>query len=93
MSTHVIGTYDFEQQKVTGALVALEIGKSENYQIHNEELLEESKRLVTEIQNITGKMIATKAEKDELKAAVASVPRTTLPPFDKVQMKRMLFTL
>lgn len=88
VSTHVIGTYEFEQQKVTGALVALEIGKSKSYQIHNEELLEESKRLVTEIQNITGKMIATKAEKDELKVAVASVPRTTLPPFDKLQMQK-----
>lgn len=88
VATHIIGTYDFEQKRVTGALVALDIRKSESYQLHNEELLEESKRLVTEIQSLTEKMMAAKAKKDEIKASVASVPRTTLPAFDKLQMQK-----
>ncbi len=88
VANHIIGTYDFEHQKVTGALVALEIGQSESYQLHNEELLEESKRLVIEIQSLTEKMIAAKAEEDEKNTAVASVPRTTIPSSDKLQMQK-----
>ena len=88
VATHIVGTYDSEHQEVTGALVALEIEKNESYLLHNDKLIDEARQLVTEIQGITGRMMAAKAEEDKLKATVASVPRATLPSFDKFQMQK-----
>ncbi|MBR0410351.1 MAG: hypothetical protein IJI25_05000 [Eubacterium sp.] len=87
VASHIIGTYDFVQQKVTGALVALEIGKCESYQLHNDELLAESKEIVTEIQSITDKMMA-KAEREKLKVAVTDIPHPSTLGLDNLQMKQ-----
>ena len=76
VAAHIIGTYDFEKQKVTRALTAFGIGESECFLLHNEELLKEMKKLVTDIQCITGKMIAATAEEEEQKAAVSTLTWT-----------------
>ncbi len=77
LATHIIGTYDFDQKNVTEALVALDIGKSESYLLHNEELLADSKDLLYEIQDITDKMMAVKEE--EIKATIAHVDIPVIP--------------
>lgn len=62
MAAHIIGTYDFESQKVTGELIPIEISKKESYILHNEGLLNEAKELIAEIQELTNKLKV--AEKD-----------------------------
>ena len=52
LATHIIGTYDFEQKKVTGVLTPLSLAEKEAYILHNQELIEDSKRLVDEIREI-----------------------------------------
>ena len=52
-TTHIIGAYDSETHKVINTLVPIEIHKQEGYVLHNEELLEESKKLIIEIQELT----------------------------------------
>ena len=52
-ATHIIGTYDFEQKKVTSVLVPIELEKQENYVLQNEKILEDSRKLVEEIEGIS----------------------------------------
>lgn len=52
MATHILGSYDFKQAKVTKALLPIVIKKQKSYICHNEELIKEAKRLVQKIQNI-----------------------------------------
>jgi len=52
LATHILGTYDLKQKKVTSVLVPLKIEEQEGYTLHNQELIENSKKLVEEIKAI-----------------------------------------
>ena len=68
MTAHIMGSYDFKAQKVIGALVPLEISKQESYVLHNEELLYEIKGLISEIQELTKKIMSAKNDKENAQA-------------------------
>lgn len=68
MAAHIIGTYNFESQKVSSSLVPIEISKQEGYVLHNEELLEEAKKLVAEIKEITNRIKVAKEEQEKIQA-------------------------
>lgn len=74
VATHIIGTYSFVDHAVVGRVVPIEISKQEGYTLHNEELLVESRRLLTEIQEITGRMQADKKEKVRLREELQQQP-------------------
>lgn len=52
IATHILGSYDLEQKKVTSILVPLKIEEQESYILHNQELIEDSRKLVEEIREI-----------------------------------------
>ena len=83
MANHIIGTYNFEQQKVIGALAAFDIGRNEIYQRHNEELLEDSKELLDDIKVITDRLLAAKTKEVELKKTAANIEIPALPALDR----------
>lgn len=53
---HLIGSYDLEKKKVTNLLIPMEIGQQESYKLHNEELIQNAKQLVKEIEELTEKV-------------------------------------
>lgn len=59
MAAHIVGTYDFEGQKVINTLIPIEISKQESYVLHNEELLEEVKELIADIQGFAERIKGT----------------------------------
>ena len=79
VATHIVGTYCFEEKKVIRSLVPLGIGMSESYTLHNEELVEESKNLVSEILGITKRIQEMQEEDESLKEIVADGISTTKP--------------
>jgi len=76
-ATHIIGSYSFDSHKVTNTLVPVEISKQESYVLHNEELLIEANTLFTEIQELTSRIKAVRAEEDKFRAALPK--QTELP--------------
>lgn len=80
MAAHIIGTYDFKNQRVVSELVSTEIGIQESYVLHNKEILEETKQLITEIQELTNRI---KIAKEEDKTQ-AETPKQSEPPI-KIQ--------
>ena len=73
MATHILGSYDLEQKKVTSVLVPLKIEQQESYILHNRELIEDSKKLVEEIRKI------------EIKASTEVVSKTQEPNLRKTR--------
>ncbi len=61
---HIVGTYDYNQKKVVGALKPIEIGKGESYELHDKCLVKESQQLVSEIQVLTSMIMADKTENE-----------------------------
>jgi len=53
LATHIVGTYDFDQKRVTSVLVPIKLEKQESFVLHNEELLNESRELVEKISSIS----------------------------------------
>ena len=74
MAAHIIGTYSFADHAVVDRIVPIEISKQESYTLHNEELLVESRKLLTEIQDIADRMQDAKEEKSKLQEAVQHSP-------------------
>ena len=52
MAMHVLGTYDLDNKNVTNVLVPLRIEEQEGYISHNQELIENSRKLVEEVMQI-----------------------------------------
>ena len=71
LATHIIGAYDFESQKVINTLVPIEISKQEGYVLHNKELLEESRKLILEIQELTSRIKIVSEDNEKLKVTVS----------------------
>ena len=65
MATHVIGSYNVESKKVVNLLEPIDISKQEGFLLHNKELLEDSRKLIMEIQELTEK-IKKSRENNEL---------------------------
>lgn len=87
IATHIIGTYSFVDHAVIERIVPIEISKQERYTLHNEELLVESRRLLAEIQEMTGKIQADKKEKaksGEVLQQQPLLPVKTRPEFSDV---------
>lgn len=61
MSTHIIGAYDSVTRTVVSKLSPIDITNQEGYILHNQKLIDESRQLVDEIQNIS---ISLKAASD-----------------------------
>ena len=78
LASHIIGAYDFEKQKVINSLASIEISKQEGYVLHNKELLEEARKLILEIQELTDRIKAIKADNEKLQVTVAEQPETTV---------------
>ncbi|MDE7431218.1 MAG: hypothetical protein K2N34_04800 [Lachnospiraceae bacterium] len=78
MATHIIGTYDFDSHKVASSLIPIEISKQESYVLHNKELLEEAKQLVTEIQELTNRIKVAKEKKDQKPAEPPKQPMPSI---------------
>lgn len=51
-ATHILGSYDFKQKKVTTILDPLKIEEQEGFILHNLELIETSKKLVEKIKTM-----------------------------------------
>ena len=49
LATHLFGTYDLQQRKVTNVIVPLKIDEQESFVLHNQELLKDSVKLVEQI--------------------------------------------
>lgn len=78
MATHIIGTYDFESQKVVHTLLPLEICKQEGYVLHNKKLLEESRKLISEIQELTNRAKIVDGGKETSQVAVLEQPEKSM---------------
>lgn len=78
MSTHIIGTYDFGSKKVISTLVPIEISKQEGYVLHNKELLEESRKLIPEIQELTNRIKAVKKDNEKLQVTAPEQSKTSI---------------
>lgn len=70
LATHIIGAYDFESQKVINTLVPIEISKQERYVLHNKELLEEARKLILEIQELTDRIKIVSEDNEKLQVTV-----------------------
>lgn len=69
VATHIVGTYDFENRRVVDSLTPIEISQQESYVLHNRELLEDARKLFSEIQELTDRMADVKTEEDVLHTA------------------------
>ena len=49
VASHIVGSYDLKRREVTSVLVPIEIGTSESFTLHNEELITEARTLLYEI--------------------------------------------
>lgn len=82
---HIVGTYDYLSQSVISELVAMELGDTDNYKRHNEELLDSANQLFSEIQQITDKMMVLKERQEEYGklAKAITIPKLNLPTIEK----------
>ena len=64
MAMYLLGNYDLDQKKVTSVLVPFKIEEQEGYIFHNQELIENSMKLVEEIQQI--KIVTSKELVDRI---------------------------
>ena len=71
---HLIHAYSFDDHTVVDRIVPIEITKQENYTLHNEKLLAESRRLLAEIQEMTDRMQATPNEEVNRQAVLQQQP-------------------
>lgn len=78
LATHIIGAYDFESQKVINTLVPIEISKQEGYVLHNKELLEESRKLILEIQELTSRVKIVSEDNEKLLVTVPEQPEPSV---------------
>lgn len=78
LATHIIGAYDFESQKVINTLVPIEISKQEGYVLHNKELLEESRKLIPEIQELTSRIKMVSEDEEKLQVTVPEQPKPSV---------------
>lgn len=78
LASHIIGAYDFEDQKVINSLVPIEISKQEGYVLHNKELLEKARNLILEIQELTDRIKTVKGNNEKLQVNVAEQPEPTV---------------
>lgn len=78
VATHIIGTYDFESHMVSSVLTPLEISKQEGYVLHNEELLNNARELLAEIQELTDRIEAFSAEGDACREVLPERPEATV---------------
>lgn len=74
LASHIIGAYDFGSQKVINTLVPIEISKQEGYVLHNKELLEESRKLLPEIQELTSRIKTVSEDNENLQETVSEQP-------------------
>ena len=74
LAAHIIGAYSFDDHTVVDRIVPIEITKQENYTLHNEKLLAESRRLLAEIQEMTDRMQATPNEEVNRQAVLQQQP-------------------
>ncbi len=78
LAAHIIGAYDFENQKVINTLVPIEISKQEGYVLHNQELLEEARKLILEIQELTDRIKIVSEDNEKLQVTVPEQPEPTV---------------
>lgn len=78
LATHIIGAYDFESQKVINTLVPIEISKQEGYVLHNKEFLEESRKLIPEIQELTSRIKMVSEDEEKLQVTVPEQPKPSV---------------
>lgn len=64
VATHIVGTYDFENRKVTSVLTTIEISNQESYVLHNKLLQDEASELITEILELTNGIRKTEVEQN-----------------------------
>lgn len=74
VAAHIIGTYSFTDHAVVEKIVPIEISTQESYTLHNEELLLESRSLLAEIQEMTGRIQADKIEKADFEEILQQQP-------------------
>lgn len=70
LATHVIGAYDSQNHRVIHDLIPVDIGTQESYRLHNDELLNNARKLFAEIQELTNKINAVSIEEDERQVAL-----------------------
>ena len=78
VATHIIGTYNGESHKVISVLTPIEIDKQESYTLHNEELLNNARDLLAEIQELTGRIEPFSAEGDECREVLPERPEAAV---------------
>lgn len=78
LATHIIGAYDFESQKVINTLAPIEISKQEGYVLHNKELLGESRKLISEIQELTSRIKTVSEDEGKLQVTVTEQPKPSV---------------
>lgn len=64
-SSHIIGSYDFNQKKITPEIIPIDFCNSESFALHNMELLCNARNLLAEIQAISERMDSIKSEKEK----------------------------
>lgn len=74
IATHIIGTYNTGSHEVTSVLTPLEIGKQEGYVLHNEELLNNARKLLAEVQELTNRIETLNMEDDKCREALPEQP-------------------
>lgn len=77
MAAHIVGTYSFSDHTVIDGMVPIELSAQERYTSHNEKLLVESRRLLSEIQKLTSKMQTSPKEEITLREVSK---QQSLPP-------------
>ena len=64
-SSHIIGSYDYNQKTISPEIVPIDFGNSESFVLHNMELLSNARNILAEIQAISERMDSIKSEKEK----------------------------
>lgn len=83
-SSHIIGSYDFNQKKITPEIIPIDFCNSDSFALHNMELLCNARNLLAEIQAISERMDSIKSEK---KKAGNPIPDSTIPQNDQIHVQ------
>ena len=80
-ANHIIGSYDFDQQKVIKSVKSIEIGKKDSFILHNDELIERSIQLISDINEINNRINNYKMAEEDLKQLDVSMPDELISKF------------
>lgn len=84
MALHILGSYNFEEKTVIDKLIPITLNEQEGFVLHNAELLDDAKKLVDEIRELSTKIEIKKVEPKSIATSPTTIKMDSIEQISKM---------